>query len=122
MVSRFIINLTGLKCDNVLKKISYIRRCRFTLGDDNVCSEQAMVFLYPDQEYGYAANLEQGEDDVSSSLETLPNDVAGCVEVCRGSHGKEYAASEASYSIGPLAKKKKHQQPSRARIPPLLKT
>ena len=54
-----------------------------------------------------ATNLEQGQDDVSSSLETLPNNVAGWVEVCRGSPGKEYVASEANNGVGASAKKKK---------------
>ena len=52
------------------------------LGDNNACCEQAMVILPPKQGYCYETKLKQGKDDVSSSLKTLPNDVAGWVEVC----------------------------------------
>ena len=71
------------------------------LGDIDVCCEQTMVILPPEQGYGHETNLKQGEDDVNSSLETLPNDVVGWVEVCGDSPEKEYVASEASNSVGP---------------------
>ena len=46
------------------------------LGDENVCSEQAVVILLPEQGDGYATNLELGEDVVSRSLETSASVVA----------------------------------------------
>ena len=58
------------------------------LGDNDVCCEQAMVILPLEQGYGHETNLKQGEDDVNSSLETLPNNVAGWVDVCGDSPGK----------------------------------
>ena len=72
-----------------------------------------MVILPPEQGYGHETNLKQGEDDVNSSLETLPNDVAGWVEVCRDSPGKEYVASEASNSVGPKLERKNNNPPQR---------
>ena len=48
------------------------------MGDNNVCCEQAMViFSSKSGGYDYERDLKQGEDDVSNSLETLPNNFAG---------------------------------------------
>ena len=82
------------------------------LGDENVCSKQAMIILPPKQGYGYATNLEQSEDDVNSSLKILPNDVAELVEVCEESPRKECVASETSNSVGPQLKRK-NKNPAR---------
>ena len=64
----------------------------------------------PEQRDGYATHLELGEDNVSHVLETLPNNVAGWVEVCGDSPGKEYVVSKASYSVG-LQLKGKNENP-----------
>ena len=65
-----------------------------------------MVVLPQEQGNGYAANLEQGGDDVCHSLKTFLNDVVRGFEVCKGSPGNERDASEVSNCVGPPAKKK----------------
>ena len=107
-----IVNYFGLEdlqyvsqsCNVIMSSRKYVtleEAIDSLLGDDNVCSEQDMVILPPKQGDGDAADLEQGEDDVSHSLETLPNDVARWVEVCGDSSGKEYVTSKASNNVGP---------------------
>ena len=91
------------------KHVALVEAINSLLSDDNVCSEQTMVILPPVQWDRYATNSEQGKDDVRSSLETFPNDVAGLAKVWGDSPGKEYVAFQASNSVDSPAEKKKQQ-------------
>ena len=74
------LQYVSLSCNVIMSLRKYVtleEAIDSRFGDDNVCSEQDMVILPPKQVDDDTADLEQGEDDVSHSLETLPNDVAG---------------------------------------------
>ena len=105
------LRLTGFNVIMTSRKYGTLQEdTDLLLGESNVCGEQAVVSLPPEQENGYATLLELGEND-NHSLKRFHNDAAGWVKVCGDSTGKGYVAYEASYSVGFQLKRKNENPP-----------
>ena len=108
------LQYVSLGCNVVMSSRKYVtleEAVDSLLGDDNVCKEQAIATVHPEQGYGYATNLDYGEDDVSHSLDTLAENVAGCVEVCGDSLEKNMLLSRPSTALAPQLKRKNINPP-----------